>query len=39
MFKDSNIDLNTEEYSNNPNVFQLDMNAFQLARHFSTKLI
>ncbi|CAB4393181.1 unnamed protein product [Rhizophagus irregularis] len=31
----SNIDLNNEENTNNPNFFQLDMNAFQSARHFS----
>ena len=33
IFEDSNIG---EEYLDNPNFFQLDINAFQSARHFST---
>ncbi|CAG8442151.1 3308_t:CDS:1, partial [Rhizophagus irregularis] len=35
-FEDSNIYLNSEEYTNNSNFFQLDINAFQSARYFST---
>lgn len=36
IFEDSNIDLNNKEFTDNPNFFQLNMNAFQSARYFST---
>ena len=38
IFEDSNIGLNSEEYSDTSNFFQLDMNALHSARHFSTIL-
>src|SRR2546423_2377625 len=38
IFEDSNIGLNSEEYSDTSNLFQLDMNALHSARHFSTIL-
>src|SRR5207245_9544615 len=38
IFEDSNIGLNSEEYSDTSNFFQLDMNAFNSACHFSTIL-
>ncbi|RIA89763.1 hypothetical protein C1645_824334 [Glomus cerebriforme] len=38
IFEDNNTGLNTEEYLNNPNFFQLNMDAFQSARQLSTTL-
>ena len=36
IFEDSNNDLSNEKYSDNPDFFQLNINAFQSAHYFST---